>query len=178
MFKHILFLLVLNGLVKITTGQVVSDTITQRPMNLVYINSGGGATSVSIEYERLLGFWTYRTLHGKSQSLFISGGLGFGTASMQYPDEGNEYMTLPIHISANVGNRASFFESGVGTTILFGYPNRETITYYNFGYRLEPRRKYKFLFRINFCIPFYTLAFFESTDLIFIPLSLSFGIGF
>lgn len=177
-FKHILFLLVLNCLVSITKGQFVLDSISKRPVNLVYINSGGGSTSASIEYERIFGLWNYRTFLNWKQSLFISEGAGFGIASMQYPEEENEYMTLPVHVSANIGNRASFFESGIGTTFFFGFPERETVTYYHFGYRLEPRRKNKFLFRINVCIPFHTIDFFESTDLIFIPLSLSFGIGF
>jgi len=75
-------------------------------------------------------------------------------------------------------NRSSFFESGAGTTFLFGYPDREAITYYCFGYRLQPLLKYKFLFRINLCFPFRLIDFYESTDIVFIPLSLSFGISF
>jgi hypothetical protein len=87
-YKYIFFILVLNGLIKITDAQVVSDTITQRPINLAYINLMGGSTSTSLEYERLFGSWTYRNWgeYGKLESFFISGGLGIGMADMQDPN--------------------------------------------------------------------------------------------
>jgi hypothetical protein len=163
------FVLVLICLTRTITAQVFSDSQPKRAMNVVFMGVGGGATYISLEYERIF---------GRNKSIFISPGVGLGEAMETYPD--NYYATLPFHVSVNVGRRASFFESGVGNTFIFNHPYRNAISYLILGYRLALPIKHKiaFSFRINLNIPFDFYDVVSEGNPQFIPVGFGLGIGF
>jgi hypothetical protein len=166
--KYGFFVLVLLCFAKTITGQISSDSEFKRPLNVVQMVVGGGATYFSYEYERLF---------GKGKSFFGAAGAGIGAATI--PDEA-DYPTMPLHISGNVGKRSGFFEFGVGTTLIFNFPDRNSTSYLILGYRLSLPKKHKiaFSFRTNLNIPFNYYNAVAQQDPQFIPLSLSLGIAF
>jgi len=150
------------------TAQASSDSLPKRPKNVVCMCVGGGATYISYEYERLF---------GRSKSFFGAVGTGLGTATD--PDEA-DYTTMPFHLSGNVGRRASIFEFGLGTTLIFSNPDRNSTTYLILGYRLSLPKKHKvaFALKINLNIPFDYYNSIAKGSTQFIPLGLGLGIGF
>jgi hypothetical protein len=166
--KFNFFILAFICLTLTLPAQVSSDSPPKRSKNGVYMTVGGGATYISYEFERLF---------GRSESFFGSAGAGLGAATV--PDETN-YATMPLHISGNAGKGSSFFEFGIGTTLIFNNPDRNSTSYLILGYRLSRPKKHKLALalRINLNIPFgyYNAVAKGSTQ--FIPLGLGLGIAF
>jgi hypothetical protein len=163
------FILVLIYFSGTITAQVSSESLPRRPMNVVFMNVAGGATYISFEYERLF---------GRKRPIFISAGAGVGEAMETYPE--NYYMTLPFHGSINIGPRASFFELGVGRTLIFNHPDRNGISYLILGYRLALPKKNKIAFslKINLNIPFDFYNVISEGNPQFIPVGVGLGIAF
>tara|TARA_B100001248_G_scaffold51917_1_gene33779 strand:- start:458 stop:970 length:513 start_codon:yes stop_codon:yes gene_type:complete len=122
-----------------------------RPLNNIGINLVGDASHVSIHYEKL-------QLTDKSYIFGYKLGIGynqefqlciFGPCSS--PAE--NYLTIPHHVTANLGTSKSFFEFGLGGTMLVGETKVPYIFYPILGYRFLPLYSNKLNFRIYFQPP-------------------------
>lgn len=143
-----------------------------RPFNNIYINLLGDASVISVNYERL--FFVNPTFA-------LSGKLGLG-----YNQEFNlcvfgscgperSYLTIPHHITGNLGKGRHFFEFGLGGTVIVGNTAQQYLLYPIIGYRLQPLKSNRVNFRIFGQVPFSGL---NPEDMIFVPLGVSVGISF
>ena len=159
------------------------QSVEDRPLNNISLNLLGDASIISINYEK-------QYLVGKSYILSTKVGLGynqefcisFGTGSCS-PVE--DYLTIPHHFTANIGKRRSFFEFGLGGTILSGETSEPYILYGIIGYRFLPFHSNKFNFRIYLQppIPIRELKKpvdndFPHPDIRYIPFGVSVGFSF
>lgn len=89
-------------------------------------------------------------------------------------------VSLPFPFSGNLGRRTSFFECGVGGTLLFDHPEKDGISYIILGYRLAlpVKRRIAFAFRIKLDIPLNYRNVVGEGDPQFIPAGLGLGISF
>ena len=160
-----------------------NQSIENRPLNNISLNLLGDASIISINYEK-------QYLVGKSYILSTKFGLGynqefcisFGNGSCS-PVE--DYLTIPHHFTANIGKRRSFFEFGLGGTILSGETSEPYILNVIIGYRFLPFHSNKFNFRIYLQppIPIKELEKpvdnnFPHPDIRYIPFGVSAGISF
>ena len=154
-----------------------NQSIEHRPLNNISLNLLGDASKLSINYEK-------QYLVGESFILTTKFGLGynqefrlciFGPCSS--PAE--NYLTIPHHFTANLGNRRSFFEFGLGGTILYGETSEPYLLYPIIGYRFLPLQSNKFNFRLYFQPPIQRLeGDFGHPDIAWIPAGMSIGISF
>lgn len=166
--RQTLMLLVLVCLATPLFSQEVLDET--RPDNGISLNLLGDGSLISINYEHHLISEPNFLLAGKV-------GLGyneefkfcFGTCS---PAE--SYLTLPHHITANIGKGRHFLELGLGGTFVLGETSQPYLIYPIIGYRLSPLRSNKTTFRIFGQWP---ISGIETDDIIFIPLGISVGIS-
>ena len=172
MKKFILFLiLIISG--KIIFAQDNDDFAVKRPVNSIYINLLGDASIVSINYERILSIdsrviWTSKL------------GLGFNERlDFRWPGAPSRppvyFLTMPHHITGNLGKGRHLFEFGLGGTIIIGNTNFPYLYYPIVGYRILPLRSNKTNFRIYVQIPFSGL---DPGDVLFIPFGFSLGRSF
>jgi len=163
-------ILLFTGIVLFAQNQ--EDTLDLRPVNNISLNLLGDASIISINYERQFLL---------SPNFILSGKLGlgyntefkiciFGPCS---PPE--NYLTIPHHITGNIGKERHFFEFGLGGTIINGNTTQHYLLYPIVGYRILPLRSKKISFRIFTQIPFSGL---ETDDIIFIPFGLNLGLSF
>jgi len=87
----------------------------------------------------------------------------------------DKYLTLPHHITGNLGRGKHFLEFELGGTIIYGNTNQNYLIYPIFGYRLHPLNSNKVNFRLFGNIPFSGL---NTEDILFSPFGLSLGISF
>jgi hypothetical protein len=170
--KYILIIPFLILFSTITKGQPTEDTLYRRPSNNVYVNLLGDASWISINYERR--FFVRPTY-------FLTGKIGYG-----YNEEfqiciwdnlcssNHQYITIPHHISVNVGKGRHYLETGIGGTLIMGHTSQNYLLYPIVGYRLHPLRKNKINFRIYGQVPFTGLI---TEDIIFFPFGLSVGLS-
>jgi hypothetical protein len=165
-YSALVFVLLFNSV--LITAQVSEVSMPGRPMNAIFWSVGGGATYMSFEYERLF---------GRGKSFFLSTGAGLGSA---FVNDEAKYKTLPFHFSGNMGWGTSFFECGVGMTLIHDHPERDGISYIILGYRLALPVKHRiaFAFRIHLDIPLQYFNIIKEGDLGFIPLGMGLGISF
>ena len=160
----------------------IKDSI-DRPLKSIGLNFLGDASRISINHEKLY-------LVGKSNILSTKLGLGynqefcisFGSGSCSAKED---YLTIPHHFTANIGKKRSFFEFGLGGTMISGKTTWPYILYGIIGYRFLPLQSNKFNFRIYFQppIPIRKLKKpidndFPHPDILYIPLGLNIGISF
>ncbi len=154
----------------------VLNGLSDRPLNNISLNLLGDASIISINYEK-------QYLVGKSYILSTKVGLGynqefclsFGTGSCS-PVE--DYLTIPHHFTANIGKRRSFFEVGLGGTILYGETSEPYILYPIIGYRFLPLQSNKINFRLYFLPPPYADGPWGHPDIVFVIAGGSIGISF
>ena len=153
-----------------------------RPLKSIGLNFLGDASIISINHEKLY-------LVGKSNILSTKLGLGYNQefcisfySGQCSPIE--DYLTIPHHFTANIGKKRSFFEFGLGGTMISGktnWPGGPYILYVIIGYRFLPLLSNKFNFRI-YCQPPIPIGKvdndFSLPDFIYIPLGLNIGISF
>lgn len=153
-------------------AQNQEDNIITRPLNNISLNLLGDASLISINYERQILV---------SPTFIISNKLGFG-----YNEEFNlcifggcgppeRYLTIPHHITGNIGKGRHFFEFGLGGTIVNGNTTQPYLVYPIVGYRHLPLEPKKISFRIFAQIPFSGRI---TDDILFIPAGLNLGISF
>lgn len=161
----------------VTVLLMVSSTLfaqdNERPLNSIQVNLLGDASIISINYDK-------QFLISPTFILSSKFGLGyneefqiciFGPCSS--PPE--KYLTIPHHITGNIGKGKHFFEFGLGGTIISGNTNQNYFLYPIVGYRVLPLNSNKVNFRVFGQIPFSGL---ETEDILFIPFGLSLGISF
>ena len=98
-------------------AQETIESASSRPLNSIYINLLGDASIISFNYERIFLI---------NKTFFISSKLGLGyneqfQLCIWGPCSAPErYLTIPHHISLNIGNGRHFFEIGIGGSFKIG----------------------------------------------------------
>ena len=171
--KHFIIVLFLFASNFRLYAQKAEAEIDNRPNNNVYINVLGDASWISINYERR--FFVRKPY-------FLTAKLGYG-----YNEEfqiciwdnacspNHTYLTVPHHVSVNVGNGRHFLEVGIGGTAILGHTDQNYLINPIMGYRLHPLRKNKINFRFYGQVPFTGLL---TEDILFIPFGMSLGFSF
>ena len=159
----------ISGLILFAQNKI--DTVNIRPSNNIYLDILGDASLISINYERLFFITPY---------FFITGKLGIGynqqfkTLMGTSPEE--KYLTLPHHITGNLGKGRHFFEFGLGGTVINGKTNQHYLFYPIVGYRLQPLKSNRINFRIFGSTPFSGLN--SDEDIAFTPFGICLGVSF
>lgn len=172
MRKVILVLILLNTDI-ILFAQNQKELVNTRPLNSISLNLLGDASIISLNYERQFLV---------SPTFILSSKLGFGyNEEFQLCISGpcssapEMYLTVPHHITVNIGKGRHFFEFGLGGTIINGNTTQPYLLYPIVGYRILPLRSNKINIRIFGLLPFSGL---ETDDILFIPFGLSIGESF
>jgi hypothetical protein len=84
-------------------------------------------------------------------------------------------LTIPHHLTANIGRKKHFFEFGFGGTYISGVTTEPYFAYPTVGYRFLPLKSDKLNFRVFSQIPFTGI---DTEDIIFMPLGVNIGISF
>lgn len=153
-------------------AQDAIESASSRPLNSIYINLLGDASIISFNYERIFLI---------NKTFFISSKLGLGyneqfQLCIWGPCSAPErYLTIPHHISLNIGNGRHFFEIGIGGTLIKDIKTQPYIFYPIVGYRIMPLKSNKINFRLFGQIPFSGL---NIDNILFIPFGLSLGVSF
>ena len=143
-----------------------------RPLNSIYIGILGDASIISFNYERIFLI---------NSNFMISSKLGLGNnKQLQFCISGPcsppaRFLTIPHHITGNIGLGRHFFEFGLGGTLIKEIKTQPYIFYPIFGYRVLPLNSNKITFRIFGQIPFSGLG---TDEIIFVPIGLSLGVSF
>lgn len=142
------------------------------PRNDINLTLLGDASILSISYGRLIYLTKHLVLSGKV-------GIGYNEKFIFYLGNGNHpppdrYLTVPLHITANIGGRSHYLEFGMGGTFLAGNTAENFIPYPIVGYRSIPRKS-KTNFRLFAGIPILDN---QNRDILFIPFGVSFGANF
>jgi len=136
----LVFILLLSG--AITPFLTAGTNPYLRPGNNASISLFGGASIISINYERLF---------ANNRKFFLAGNIGLGySESMDLPNKNTSLLSIPLHFTGNYGGRKHYFEFGLGgTLLLYG-----KFIYWDYcifpmvGYRFHPLKKDKFSFRV------------------------------
>jgi hypothetical protein len=148
-----------------------------RPQNVVFINLFGDVSQYSINYERIFYINDFFLLSGRL-------GLGHNKESEGWimPSQTKnleEFITIPHHITGNLGKGRHFFEFGFGATFIGNYSGNispKYLVYPIVGYRLHPINSQKMNFRFSISYPLKIPN--EIQDIFIFPASLSFGFSF
>lgn len=158
----------------ILNAQLKLDNIELRPKNNAYVTIGGAdGALISFNYERLF---------LNSEKFFITAKIGagyneqfrlciFGPCSTPT----KKYFVITQHITTNFGKGRSFFEAGLGSTIIGGVASTNFLIYPILAYRFQPLVTNKTLFRISVG---FLLFNYKNIDLVFIPIGISVGLCF
>ncbi|MES2678788.1 MAG: hypothetical protein V4635_02840 [Bacteroidota bacterium] len=150
--------------------------LDDRPKNNIFLNISGDASVVSLNYERLFFI--------NPEHFFIAAGVGGGAnlfVKIHADNKGNTdysyepYLITPHHLTFNVGRGRSFLELGAGGAMLFGPNPQPYFPYVMAGYRVQPWKTNRVLFRIYGCYPLESLDKFE---ILYVPVGLSLGWSF
>ena len=160
----------------ILLAQNSEEIIEVRPENSVYLNIAGDASFFSLNYEREFSLGPSFILTGKlgagyNQEINLS--FCWWEPCYDYGDDVQQYLTIPHHITGNIGKGRHFFEFGLGGTFLVGDAQQPYCLYPIVGYRLHPLQKHKIAFRFYAEIPLN-----DSGNIIFIPVGFSAGFTF
>jgi hypothetical protein len=171
--KHFIFALLLILSKSILYAQKAEERMDNRPSNNIHINILGDASWISINYERRFlvraaYFFTAKLGYGYNEEFQIC--IWDNACSSNHT-----YITVPHHITVNVGNGRHFLEAGIGGTAILGNTDQNYLIYPILGYRLHPLRKNKINFRIYGEVPFSGLL---TEDILFIPFGMSLGFCF
>jgi len=158
----------------VLSAQDESEYTDDRPWNTIYINFGGDASISSLNYERLF---------FKRPKFFFTGALGIGynkNADDEFEGsifqiQHSQYLTIPHHITMNVGKENSFFEFGIGGIGIIGNTNKNYFLCPIIGYRFHPLISIKLNFRIYVSFPF---DGFKNVEIWWFPIGLSLGTNF
>jgi hypothetical protein len=140
-----------------------------RPLNSVNINLLGDISLISINYER------YYLIN---PSFVLNSKLGVGL-NPESPCCGTIppiYITIPHHISGNIGKGKHFFEFGLGGTIIGGYDQKPYLLYPILGYRFLPIESGKVNFRFFGLLPF--SGSLGADEIYILPVGFNVGISF
>ena len=164
-------LLLLSGTVLF--AQRNGDSRENRPMHSVNLSLLGDASMISVNYQKL---------YQVRPNFLVSGKLGLGYnqefqlclfGPCSTPPE--NFLTIPHHITGNWGGGWSFFEVGLGGTLVLGPISQNYLLYPMIGYRLQPLKSDRLNFRIFGHFP---VTGIESNYILFIPIGFSAGFCF
>lgn len=177
--KTLISLLILFCSITMLQSQNMTDSLNIRPLNNFNLNLSGDASFISINYERIFFF---------SPTFLMSSGVGlgyneeikmcfdfFGTSSCPPPQS---CLTIPHHITGNIGKGRGFLEFGLGGTFFAGSTSNSYVLYPIIGYRFLPLRSNKMSFRFYFEYPITESDLWLNNDVFFIPIGFSLGISF
>jgi hypothetical protein len=128
-------------------AQNKEDSIKVRPLNGINLNVLGDASIFGVNYERYFPISSRFILSGKV-------GLGynqevqfclFGSCASGRPEQ---YLTIPHHITANIGKGRKLFELGLGGTVFKGKTTYPYLVYGILGYRALPLKSDEAGFRL------------------------------
>jgi|PlaIllAssembly_1097288.scaffolds.fasta_scaffold762684_1 hypothetical protein len=144
-----------------------------RAQNNVHITGFGDASIISANYERLV--LSYR-------KFFMGVNLGLGySQSYGLPHASTALLSMPMHVTGNLGAKSHYFEFGFGGTMLF-YADEKKPKYWDFcmypmiGYRFQPLKTNKFTLRVFSGYPI--TDEWDKENYWFFPLGLSIGFCF
>ncbi len=148
----------------------------QRPDRNFSIGLGGDGGVISLHHE---------TLKVISYNLMIATEMGLGaTQDFSISEPNHYYLSLPFNLSVCFGKRVHLFEAGIGSTIhlRINDPFYEFCVYPIIGYRIQPVKSNKMMFKLYTSIP-YNLNFdsyikLKNSDLYFLPIGISIGKSF
>lgn len=158
----------------ILNAQLKLDNIEIRPKNNAYLTIGGAdGALISLNYERL--FLT-------SEKFFITAKIGAGYNEQfrlcilgPCSPPIKKYFVITEHLTADFGKGKSFFEVGLGSTIICGVASTNVLIYPILAYRIQPLVSKKILFRISLGFPIFN---YDNIELIFLPIGFSVGGSF
>ena len=174
--NRIFFIVLLLSTASFILAQGKGDVDEESPLNNINLNLAGEFSIFSIDYERLVFL---------SPKVFLSGEIGLGynqefricifgpcTSSPE------NYLTIPHHITANIGHGRSYFEFGLGGTGVSGNTSQNYLFYQIVGYRFLPLTSGKMNFRVflNYNID-WIISGIEPYDIAPIPFGVSVGIS-
>ncbi len=140
-----------------------------RPLHSIGVNLFGDASAISGYYEKLFSI---------KDNFILSGKLGFGyneTFCIFESCKKETFLTIPHHITANIGKKQHFFEFGFGGTLLIGNETSSYIIYPTIGYRIVPLKTNRLNFRI---FGQYPLLKSKPIEAPFVPIGISLGLSF
>jgi hypothetical protein len=153
------------------SAQENNPILQEKPKNCVTISLLGNGSNVSLNYERLFPINNY---------LFISGRLGAGYGRQLTLNSDSIvmplYLTIPAHVTINLGKGRHFSEIGMGSTLTIGNVNPHYLYYVIFGYKFYPLKPYNISIKI-----FGNLLLNNKDDfrsIYFVPFGISLGYTF
>lgn len=153
------------------SAQTPVDT-THRPLlNNLSVNFFGDASLISLNYERYF-------IVGPTFLINSKIGLGFNEEfqiCFGGPCLTEKYLTIPHHITFNVGKDNKFLEFGLGGTVIKGNTTEPYFLYPIIGYRKMATQLKRMSFRVYATLP---LSGIEGDDILFLPAGISIGLGF
>lgn len=149
--KKLIFTALLIFSVAYLVAQENISYADKRPLNNAAINICGDASVLSLHYERLLRLNSHLFLSGKL-------GVGFDEPTLRYlfgymtsPD--NYLVTIPHHLTGNLGQGRHFFEFGLGGSLVLEGSGHQYLFYPVAGYRLQPLKTNRIHLRIYGTLP-------------------------
>lgn len=165
--KQQVFLLFLLSFVISTMAQ--TKKIEKRPYRSLNASVLCDASLFAVNYERIYEI-------GPRMLLSTRMGLGYNEEFLIWnTQKANEYTTLPHAVTFNFGKRRSFFEIGMGGTIIAGVTSQHYILYPIISYRILPLNFKRLNMRVSVQIP--TVGW-ETEDIFFFPIGLSIGYSY
>lgn len=184
-----LIILLFTVVTSISAAQTQESEIRLRPTNGVYFDLFGGGSIFSANYEKLFlsrekSFFTFKVgagyTRGKSDANIgvtnheIDAGIGvFDYSSTKDYSAPTNHLSLPAHLSLNIGKGKHFFEFGIHYT--YYVPAKSVIHTYGpmFGYRFQPTQSGKAIFRFYINLPMVNFTEIHWYS----PVGISFGLG-
>ena len=143
-----------------------------RPTFNISANFGGDASLMSLGFEKLFFLKSGPVLAAK---------IGFGfNQEFNIFDSGDpiNFFTLPHSFTVNLGNgKRSFGEFGIGGSWVTNNTVHHYFVYPMIGYRYHPFKNPGFSFKACAFWPFGQIDNVEDTDVMIVPLGLSFGLA-
>lgn len=155
-----------------TYAQEADSVQVKRPDFNISVNFGGDASFMSLGFEKLFFLKSGPVLAGKI-------GFGFNQEFNLFDSSDPiNFFILPHSFTVNLGNeKRSLGEIGIGGS----WVTDNTVHYYFIypiiGYRYHPFKNPGFSFKIWAFYPFGQIDKFEETDVMIVPLGLSFGVA-
>ncbi|MDA3910475.1 MAG: hypothetical protein PF448_03850 [Bacteroidales bacterium] len=171
--QKIAFILLLFTFSNLLFAQNIKQIENRNPLNSIDINFLGDASILSLNYSRII-----RT----PTDIFINTKLGIGYQETFELclwggcDTPEKLITIPHHITGNLGRKRSFLELGIGGTLLYGKDYQNYVLYPIIAYRFIPFKLYRVNFRIYAHYVFYRSN--NESGLVLIPAGISVGLSF
>ena len=169
----LIHILIFLGLGVTTMAQSARYAQLYRPRNNVGANILGDGSIVAGNYERLI---VRKTGH----LVALRVGYGFNSYGGGPWGGSEEFNTLSLTSTYNVGHKRVFFEAGLGVVFnMHGYPEERVIAFPTVGLRIQPLNAWRWYLRLSLQYPLmnYNVAE-EILDYTFSPVGLAFGLSF